>query len=330
VKQPPSSSASRRANPEIRVFPEGVELEESAFRSPLHLAVGMFDGVHIGHQLVIRQAIEAARSAKDHFAGVLTFDPHPSRILYPERATALLMPLSRRIHRMLEIGADHVFVQAFSKSYARREAISFVPSLKSDFPGLESLHVGENFRFGAGRSGDVDTLQKSAAEAGVKVHSHGRKDFMGEPVSSSRIRKSLAAGQMEAVNTMLGSAYSIEGKVIPGRGLGRGIGFPTLNIPWNPEAAPRFGVYRVSLRAGFSGQWFPGIANFGVRPTVSESNEPILEVHLLEKGSVSAADMRQVEVKMLEFIRPEQTFPSIEALRKQIKADVETVRQSAS
>jgi riboflavin kinase/FMN adenylyltransferase len=176
----------------------------------------------------------------------------------------------------------------------------------------------------------VDTLKKSAAEAGVEVHSHGRINFKGEPVSSSRIREALAGGRIDEVNAMLGDPYGIEGKVIPGRGLGRGIGFPTLNIPWNPEAAPRFGVYRVSVRSGFSGQSCAGIANFGVRPTVGESSEPLLEVHLLETGEVSAADLRQVEVKLLEFIRPERTFPSIEALRKQIKTDVEAVRRSVS
>lgn len=316
--------------PRIRLYPEGRELEKNGFCGSLHLALGMFDGVHIGHQLVIRQAIDLARAVEGHVAGVLTFDPHPSRVLYPQRATALLMPIERRIQRMLAIGADHVFVQAFTKAYASREATAFVPALKADFPGLESLHVGENFRFGAGRSGNVDTLKESAAEAGVTVHSHGRINFNGEPVSSSRIREALAEGRLDEVNAMLGAPYAIEGRVVPGRGLGRGIGFPTLNIPWNPEAAPRFGVYRVSVRSEFSGQDCAGIANFGVRPTVGESSEPLLEVHLLEAAGVAAGDLRQVEVRLLEFIRPERTFPSIEALRKQIKADVQAVRRSVS
>jgi riboflavin kinase/FMN adenylyltransferase len=229
---------------------------------------------------------------------------------------------------MLEMGVDRVFVQAFTLSYARREAAAFVPALKAVFPGLASLHVGENFRFGAGRSGDVDTLCQSAVLAGVDVHPHARKDFAGDPVSSSRIRKALTEGHIREANAMMGTPYRIEGKVATGRGLGRGMGFPTLNISWHPEAAPRFGVYRVSLRANESGEWLAGIANYGLRPTVSDSSEPLLEVHLLETGSVPPAKMERVQVNLFEFIRPEQSFPSIEALRAQIEADVAFVRGS--
>jgi riboflavin kinase/FMN adenylyltransferase len=288
----------------------------------------MFDGVHLGHQAVIRQAIEAAKTGEGHFSGVLTFDPHPSRILYPERATELLMPLQRRVQRMLELGVDHVFVQAFTAAYARREAAAFVPTLKAVFPGLESLHVGENFRFGSGRSGDVDTLVETASLIGVNVHPHSRKDFKGEPVSSSRIRRALTEGNIREANEMMGTPYLVDGQVTPGRGLGRGMGFPTLNIPWNPEATPRLGVYRVSLQAGGTGQWLAGIANYGVRPTIGDSTRPLLEVHLLEGGTVSPADMNRVRVELLEFIRPEKSFSSLDALRAQIEADVEQVRCS--
>jgi riboflavin kinase/FMN adenylyltransferase len=327
VTQTVSSSAQKDDKPGILVFPGETELDSGGFTEPLHLALGMFDGVHIGHQAVIQQAIEAARDVRDHHSGVLTFNPHPSRVLYPQRATALLMPLGRRVQRMLQLGVDRVFVQAFTPSYARREAAEFVPSLKVIFPGLVSLHVGENFRFGAGRSGDVMTLCESAAPVGVIVHSHGRKDFGGELVSSSRIRKALAEGRLEEANGMMGAPYLVEGKVAPGRGLGRGLGFPTLNIPWNPEAAPRFGVYKVSLQAAGSGEWLTGIANYGVRPTVGKPGDPLLEVHLLETGAVAPSEMEDVQVKLFAFIRPERSFPSVEALRSQIEVDVALVRK---
>lgn len=288
----------------------------------------MFDGVHIGHQSVIRKAIEAADKEAAHCSGVLTFDPHPSRVLYPEKATALLTPLQPRVARMLDIGVDRVFVQTFTSAYSRREAQDFVPSLKQRFPGLLSIHVGENFRFGAGRSGDVDTLATSAGPLGVQVYPHPRTDFAGEPVSSSRIRRALTEGRIGEANAMMGSPYRVRGTVAPGRGLGRGMGFPTLNVPWDPEAKPRFGVYRVRLRQTETAEWLAGIANYGVRPTVGDTGGPLLEVHLLETGAASPADMVEVEIELLDFIRPEQSFSSMEALRVQIGNDVKQVRRA--
>ncbi len=298
---------------------------EGAFARPLHLAIGMFDGVHLGHQAVIRQAVAAARAAEDgHGSGVLTFDPHPSRVLCPERATPLLMPTELRVARMCALGVDHVFVQAFTRTYARIPAEGFVAALRATFPQLRSLHVGENFRFGAGRAGDAATLRRCAEALGIEARVLPRESLGGAPISSSRVRDALAAGDIRAANAMLGAPYLVAGRVVAGNQYGRQWGVPTLNIPWQPEAAPRFGVYRVLLRAG-AGPAQPGLANYGLRPTVGAAPAPLLEVHLLDPVEVPGPG-QPVRVALLDFLRPERQFPSTEDLRRQIAADIAAAR----
>ena len=200
------SSCTNALSPggEINCFPRPDCSADDAGNKPLHLAIGMFDGVHLGHQAVIRQAIEAASRDEGHCSGVLTFDPHPSQVLYPEMATRLLMPLRNRIRDLHAVGADFVFVQAFSREYAQKDAAAFVPALLNKFPDLKSIHVGENFRFGARRSGNVDTLRNSSTENGVELHALQRKVMDGMAISSSRIRAALMEGSMHEVNAMLG------------------------------------------------------------------------------------------------------------------------------
>ncbi|MEX0325203.1 MAG: riboflavin biosynthesis protein RibF [Puniceicoccaceae bacterium] len=292
---------------------------------PLHLAIGMFDGVHLGHQAVIRQAMEAADKEAGHLAAVLTFDPHPSRILYPERATSLIMPLRQRIEHMLDVGADCVFVQPFSLTYSRQKAEEFVPFLMELFPGLKSIHVGENFRFGAGRSGDIDTLRQGAGEFGVLLEARQREVLHGVAISSSRIRAALMEGAIGEVNAMLGYPYVAEGRILKGKGMGRRIEFPTLNFQWHPEVLPRFGVYLVLLKVAGSDSLLPGVANYGLRPTLEEADEPLMEVHLLQPDSVPGAGDR-VRIAMVDYLRPEKAFPSLDDLKQQIALDVEAAR----
>lgn len=304
---------------------EGVD-SEGVTGAPLHLAIGMFDGVHCGHQAVIRQAMEIASGEEGHKAAVLTFDPHPSKVLYPKMATSLLMPLRQRVQDMHAVGADFVFVQTFTKEYAQQPAEEFLPSLVKRFPALKSIHVGENFRFGKGRSGNVDTLRNSAKAVGVDLHALERKRMDGLAISSSRIRASLMEGSIDEVNAMLGHPYSVRGRIVSGKGLGRKIDFPTLNIPWYPEVLPRFGVYQVRLRRVGSSERCGGVANYGLRPTVGESADPLLEVHLLDNEDVPG-EGEPVVVELIRFIRPEKTFESVDELSRQISKDVEAVRQ---
>jgi riboflavin kinase/FMN adenylyltransferase len=293
---------------------------ESVASAALHVALGMFDGVHLGHIAVLNRAIKAART-ENEFSAVFTFDPHPSRVLRMDNATQLIMPLERRIRRMHEEGIDYVLVKNFDREYASIEAEQFVPALLRAFPGLKSLHVGENFRFGAGRSGTVDTLGVSAEAAGLLLEIVEREHLDQDPVSSSRIRRDLAEGCMDSVNLMLGRSYVAEGIVVPGKGIGRKLDFPTLNLCWSPEARPKFGVYRVILQTGMDNRGIPGIANYGLRPTVNDSTDPLLEVHLLA-GDVIPGQGDLVRVAFLEFVREERTFSSVDALKGQITEDV--------
>lgn len=309
----------------IEVYPGPTSLASARFAGALHLAIGMFDGVHPGHARVIGEAVAMA-TEKGHWSAVLTFDPHPARVLRPEAAPRLLMPLEERVEALMQLGLNHVMVQRFTEAFARIGAEAFVPYLKQLFPTLQSLHVGENFRFGAGRRGDGTFLQRFAAEAGVRVYVHAPLCFDGGCVSSSRIREAIQEGRMEEAALLLGRAHRIRGTVVPGRQIGRQIGFPTLNVPWAREVCPPYGVYAVQCRRVDEAKWIPGIANLGVRPSFGVEMSPLLEVHLLSQavgGAPQAGD--SIEVQFGRFIRPERTFPDADALRRQIRRDLTQV-----
>lgn len=294
--------------------------------SSLHLAFGMFDGVHLGHQQLIRQTLKAAGYHTPAIAGALTFDPHPSRILRPDNPTRLILPLEMRIQKLLGLGLDRVYVQAFTAELALTPPEAFVERLLTVFPGLSSLHVGANFRFGAKRRGDPGLLQSMGGAGGFAVGVLEREHYAGSPVSSSRIREALASGDIDLANALLGQPYTVQGRVGEGRRIGRQLGFPTVNLLWDPETRPRFGVYCARLSRAGQGHWEEGVANYGMRPTLGEGDTPLLEVHLLDPREVpSSGD--PVEVELLGFLRPEHTFPSLSALREQIFQDVEQARK---
>lgn len=284
---------------------------------PLHLAVGMFDGLHLGHQSVIEAAIHSARRCGG-LAGVLTFAPHPSVLLRPENPTRLLMTPAMRRTVLERLGVDVLIEQRFDRAYAAMTAEEFVPHLLRHLPHLAALYVGENWRFGRDRAGDVALLIAQAKAAGLSVYSAPRLNHNGAPISSSRIRELLAAGDMAGVNAMLGYTYFTDGVVEQGRQLGRTIGFPTLNIAWTPELKPRYGVYAVMVTAA-GGPPLKGVANYGLRPTVADTREPLLEVHLLENAPLTYGD--RLTVAWLHFLRAESKFGSLEALRRQIEND---------
>lgn len=287
---------------------------------PLHLAIGIFDGLHLGHQSVIEAAIHSAKRSGG-LAGVLTFTPHPSVLLRPESPTRLLMPPGMKRTVLARLGADVLIEQPFTPDYAAIAAEGFVPHLRHHLPHLAAIYVGENWRFGRGRVGDVPFLVAEAQKAGLSVYSAPRLNHNGAPISSSRIRELLAVGEIVAVNAMLGYTYFATGVVEHGRELGRTLGFPTLNLAWSPELKPRYGVYAVEVVS--SGQRaLRGVANYGLRPTVAQASQPLLEVHLLEPSVLTYGD--EITVNWLHFLRPESKFGSIEALRVQIEKDRQT------
>ncbi len=286
---------------------------------PLHLAIGMFDGVHLGHRAVIGAAVQSARRAGGQ-AGVLTFWPHPSALFRPDNPTRLIMDDAARTRALFELGVDAVIVEPFTPDFMHIRAEDFLPHVRRHLPQLAGVYAGENFRFGQGRQGDVALLVRTGRALGLEVFSTPRVNFNGEPISSSRIRTCLEAGGMEEANAMLGRAYAAEGPVVPGRQLGRTLGFPTLNLAWQPGLAPRFGVYAVQVTGAKSAGPLPAVANFGLRPTVETAAvAPLLEVHLLVGCPFDAGD--PLTVKWLHFLRPEKKFSSVDELRTQMVRD---------
>ena len=285
--------------------------------TPLHLAIGAFDGVHLGHRAVLHSAREAAR-ADGGLVGVLTYDPHPSKVLRPESSVPLIFTRAQKDERLTEAGAQVIHHEKFDRNHAGIEAADFPKWLKQTFTHLRSLHVGSNFQYGRGRAGNGETfIAHGAAEnLGVKLVSAVR--LGDETVSSSRIRQCLSAGELALANAMLLRPYEAEGVIIGGRRLGRTIGFPTVNIAWEPELKPAYGVYAVEVI--FKGEALPAVANYGQRPTVESGPvAPLLEAHVLRGIAPTTGDA--VRVRWVRRLRAEQKFADLAALKVQIAKD---------
>ena len=288
---------------------------------PLHLAIGMFDGVHLGHRAVIEAAVQSARHSGG-LGGVLTFWPHPSALFRPGSPTRLLQDSRTKTRVLLTLGVDAVITQPFTPEFAAVTAGDFLPWLKQRLPRLAAIYVGENFRFGQGRRGDVALLIAAARSHGLRVFSAPRVNLDGEPISSTRVRAQLEAGEVDAANALLGYCYFADGLVAPGKRLGRTIGFPTLNLVWSPALRPRFGVYAVRVSGATAAAPLSAVANYGLRPTVEQTVEPRLEVHVL--GDCPFREGDDLTVEWLRFLRPEMKFANVNELRDQIARDRET------
>ncbi|MEO6001541.1 MAG: riboflavin biosynthesis protein RibF [Opitutus sp.] len=288
-------------------------------RKPLHLAIGIFDGVHLGHRAVIEAAVHSARCNLGT-AAVLTFAPHPSVVLRPDQPTRMIMDRPAKARLLGELGIDAVITQPFTPEFAQTSAEEFLPWLKARLPQLAAVYVGENWRFGRGRGGDIAFLVAEGKKHGITVFSAPRVNLNGEPINSSRIRTLIETGDMAGANRLLGYVYFAEGVIASGKRLGRTLGFPTLNLVWSPDLRPRFGVYVVRVSGAKSAQALRGVANYGLRPTVEQSTEPRLETHVLDDCPYTAGDT--ISVEWLHFLRPEKKFAGVDELRGQIARDL--------
>jgi len=295
--------------------------ELPALGTPLHLALGMFDGVHVGHQAVIARAVMAAAS-RGGLAGVLTFDPHPVRLLAPDQApTAVLTTLPNKAKIISALGVGLFVPLRFDAALAGLTAEEFFQQLLA--APIRTLAVGEDWRFGRGRGGDVGFLQERAGAAGFQLEALPPVMVEGERVSSTRIRQAIRDGSLAAAARMLGRPYAIGGPVVEGRRLGRQLGFPTANVALGEQLTPPDGVWAVRVAVA-EGEAWPGVANLGVRPTV-DGGARVLEVHLLDfSGDLYGCE---IEVEFVQFIRPEQRFASLDLLKEQISADASAARQ---
>ena len=290
-------------------------------RPGLVLCIGNFDGVHRGHHKIFARVIRDACQRKGA-AAVLTFDPHPGKILRPSRAPKLLTPLEARLRLFEEAGLDRAFVFRFSQPFSRYTPQEFVEKVLVKRLGVESVYVGTNFRFGKNQTGTPDLLKMLAHEHGFRVHLIAPLMAGGEPVSSTRIRQLIFEGQVRAAARLLGRPYALSGKIIRGAGRGGGLGFPTVNCVPQEECLPSRGVYVTETRIGK--KTYPSVTNIGIRPTF-KGKKLLVESYLLR--SPRSLRSAQMEVSLLHRLRDEIRFPSREALQRQIARDVERAKR---
>jgi len=300
-----------------------------SIKNSVHLAIGVFDGVHLGHVAVIQRSISTARP-DDGLSVVLTFNPHPSRLFKGDLGTDLIMSLEQKSKALGYLGVDYLIAKTFDSDFSKISSTDFLSYLVKEIPSLKSISIGENFRFGFERKGTVETLIRSGSKLGIDVWSIDRIKHNGLPISSTRIREYLCLGKIKKVNALLGYNYYSEGTIKNGNKLGTKIGFPTMNFHWSPECKPLFGVYVVRFRISdiktFSlDNWTKGIANYGLCPTVKtngnfKNSEPTFEVHALEEFNIIDKNSK-ITIEWLQFIRKEKKFENIDVLKTQISKD---------
>jgi riboflavin kinase/FMN adenylyltransferase len=285
---------------------------------PVVLMIGNYDGVHRGHQAIITRAKEIAEKANLKTA-VLSFQPHPLKVLRPDQAPKLLQTPRQKSMTLAYYGVDYYVEQTFDEAFSQLSPIAFIEELKLRVP-FKYLLVGFNFRFGHRRQGDGGTLRELSSKFDFEFEMIRAQTDGEAAISSSRIRQLLYDGDVQQANLLLGRPYFLEGMVRSGKTLGRKIGAPTANTAIANELMPKFGVYATWTR--MEDQWFRSISNLGLAPTVTEeAPKPHLETHFLNfAGDLYDKDLL---ICFSAFIRPEQKFPSVEALRTQIQQDVQ-------
>ena len=290
---------------------------------PLFLAIGVFDGVHLGHQAVISTSARGAQAAGGT-AIVVTFDPHPEKVLRPDRAPHLLTATPHKIALIRKLGVRHLLVIHFDREFAATTAEAFVEQLVTHSKPLAEICVGHEWSFGKGRAGNLDLLKKLGAENGFRVIGIAPVTVGGEVVSSTAIRKAVKSGDSARAARMLGRDYTILGTVVAGDKVGKKIGFPTANLSAHSEQFPPNGVY--AAEAKIDQQIWHGVVNLGTRPTVhGEAGERVLEVHLLDFDRDIYGS--EIELQFMQFLRPEQKFASMEELKRQIEKDIRSARK---
>jgi riboflavin kinase/FMN adenylyltransferase len=287
------------------------------------LAIGVFDGVHLGHQRVIGQARDDAR-ATGGTSVVLTFDPHPMRVLAPEKAPRLLTATEHKLSLIEKLGVDACLLLTFDKPFSLTPPERFIDAVARQTNQLQEICVGTRFRFGHERAGDVRMMEALAPKYGFVAKEIKSVTLGEEMISSTAIRKHVLNGRLERAAAMLGRPFSILGSVEPGDHRGRELGFPTANLNAHDEVLPPDGVY--AARVVVADEELGGVVNIGVRPTFAGSQPPrLLEVHILD--FVGELYGRNIEVRFLSKLRDEQKFASTEALKAQITADIHAARQ---
>lgn len=283
----------------------------------LHLALGVFDGLHKGHQAVIQQAVRSAQTTGG-LSIVVTFFPHPSEILAPDQTPSpLIATVNEKVMMLEAMGVDGVFVIEFDEEFATVPAEDFIRHLcRAD---VASISVGEDWRFGYRREGCTNLLRTLSFELGFVTKALPHVNWDGMRISSTRIRQAIHMGDFDAVKAMLGRDYVFSGIVVEGQKLGRTLGFPTANLHLPKIQLPRDGVWVVEVDG-----MYRGVANLGARPTVDGLEERLLEVHILDFSEDIYG--RTLQIRFLNFLREIRKFDSLDALKAQIFRDVQAAK----
>jgi riboflavin kinase/FMN adenylyltransferase len=294
----------------------------AATAGPLALTVGNFDGVHVGHQAMLAELAGAGRRLGIP-ACVLTFEPHPREFFAPDKAPTRLTSLREKLEFLGRLGVDRVHLCHFNYALAQIPAEDFIERILVRGLGARWLLVGDDFRFGARRGGDLAMLRQAGPRFGFEVAALGSVTLDEERVSSTAVRGALAAGDLDRAARLLGRTYSISGRVVRGDGLGRKLGFPTANVQMKHNRPPLSGIFAVHLCVG-AGAPVRGVASLGVRPTVKQHGVPVLEAHLFDFEGMLYG--RHVRVEFLRKFRDEEKYADLATLTRRIALDVQAAR----
>jgi riboflavin kinase/FMN adenylyltransferase len=294
----------------------------SSLSGPIVLAAGTFDGVHLGHQALIRRAMEEA-SVCGGTAVLMTFDRHPASLLRPEKAPKLLTRNDGKTALLAEMGVPALLLLKFTSDLAGVSARDFIASLTAAASPLRAVCVGRQWTFGKGGEGNVALLKELGAERKFEVIQIDPVMAADSPISSTRIRKAIASGDFAESSACLGRPFLLSGTVVSGAGLGSKIGFPTANLEVSGMQLPPNGVYAVKIFRG--SDLLKGVCNIGLRPTVDASpTTPIVEVHLFDCSADLVSE--ELSLEFVQFLRGEQKFSDLDALKGQIAKDCERAR----
>jgi riboflavin kinase/FMN adenylyltransferase len=284
---------------------------------PTVLTLGVFDGLHLGHQLIVRTVVERAGET-GAVPTVITFDPHPRAVLHPESAPPLLQTLDQKVEALATFGVAQTIVVRFTPEFARVRAEDFLRDVVHERLHAKEVYLGRGFAFGYRREGDIELLRRVSRELGFRADEVPEVCLRGQRISSSRIRGLLAEGRVNLARRMLGRPYGVEGRVVRGAARGTGLGFPTANLHPQNRVIPRAGVYVTATLV--EGAWRRSVTNVGVRPTFERDAEASVETFVLGWRGDLYGDV--VRVRFLARLRDERRFASVEELKRQIDADV--------
>ena len=294
----------------------------AAASGPVALTIGNFDGVHLGHQAMLARLTDAARQLGVPPC-VMTFEPHPREFFAPDQAPTRLTSLREKLELLARFGVERTHVCRFNFEFAKTAPEDFIDRILRRGLAARWILVGDDFRFGARRGGDLAMLKQAAGGCGFEVHAMASVVADGVRVSSTAVREALAAGDMRRAHRLLGRPYSISGRVVSGERIGRKLGFPTANVLMKHNRPALSGIYAVEVH-GLGAQPLRGAASLGVRPTISNIPKPCLEVHLLDfEREIYGAHL---QIDFLHKLRDEEKYADVETLKRAIANDVINTR----